>query len=151
MAGFTVDLEGLAELEEALAELPKATGKNVLKRALIHAGTPIAETASLAARKLTGMLQRSYGVSDKLSRRQRSLYSRESTVEVFAGPGALVQAITEEFGTSHSAAHPTMRPAFDAHKREALASVGKELGEEIEKARARIARKAERLAAQMKR
>lgn len=150
MAKVTFKLEGLSELQEALQELPKATGKNVVKRALIKAGQPIADQAQSNARRLTGKFQRSFGVSDRLASRQRSQHKKESEVEVFAGPGELVQAITEEFGTAHSAAHPTMRPAWDAHKRSALDSIAKDLADEIEKARARLARKAAREAAKMR-
>lgn len=150
MAKQTFRIEGLSELLEALQELPKATGKNVQKRALLKAGKPIADAAAANARRLTGKLQRSFGVSDKLSSRQKSQHKKESSVEVFAGPGALVQAITEEFGTAHSAAHPTLRPAWDQNKRAALESIKDDLANEIEKARKRLARKAEREAAKIK-
>lgn len=149
MAKVTFKIEGVSELQEALQELPKATGKNVPKR-LIKRGQLIADDAQSKARVLSGKFQRSFGVSDKLSKRQRSQNKKESEVEVFAGPGDLVQAITEEFGTAHSAPHPTMRPAWDAHKRSTLNSIAKDLAEEIEKARARLARKAEREAAKMR-
>lgn len=150
MAKQTFRIDGLSDLAEALKELPKATGKNVQKRALIKAGQPIANQAQANARRLTGKLQRSFGVSDKLSRRQKTQHKKESAVEVFAGPGALAQAITEEFGTAHQAAHPTLRPAWDGNKRAALESIKEELVNEIEKARKRLARKAERDAARMK-
>lgn len=41
----SVAVEGLRELDAALGELPKATGRNVLKRVLIRAGEPIASRA----------------------------------------------------------------------------------------------------------
>jgi HK97 gp10 family phage protein len=142
MARQTFRIEGLRELEEALGELSKATGKNILKRVLTKAGEPIAEDAAANARRLTGKFERSFGVSQKLSRRQKSQHVKQSGVEVFAGPGALVQAITEEFGTSSQAPHPTLRPAWDANKKAALDGIKDDLAEEIEKARARAARKA---------
>ena len=142
----TFKIEGLSETLDALAELPKATSKNVLKRALMKAGKPIADDARSRAHKLTGALQRSYGVSDKLSNRQRGEHQKQSEVEVFAGPGALVQAITEEFGTAHNPAHPTMRPAWDKHKQTALDSIVADLWDEIEKAAQRQARKSARAA-----
>lgn len=150
MAKVTFKIEGLSELQEALQELPKATGKNVLRRALIKAGTPMAEQARASARTLTKTLQRSFGVSERLASQQRKNHKKESQVEVFAGAGNLAQAIMEEFGTVHSAANPMLRPAWDAHKRSALDSIAKDLADEIEKARARLARKAEREAAKMK-
>lgn len=149
MGRETFTIEGLKELDEALAELPRATGKNTLMRALIKAGQPVADDAANSARRLSGALQRSFGVSQKLSRRQKSQHKKESTVEVFAGPGALAQAITEEFGTAHSGPHPTLRPSWDANRMKVLESIKDDLAIEIEKARERLARKAARQLALM--
>lgn len=140
-------VEGLKELEEALRELPKATGKNVLRRALLKAGEPIASSAAALAPRLRGKLQMSIGTGTKLSRRQKRLHRPESTVEVFVGAGALVQAITQEFGTVNHPAKPFMRPAWDGNKTKALDTIRDDLAEEIEKARQRLARKAARIAA----
>jgi|SRR5262245_24844379 len=142
-----VHIEGLAEVAEGLDELPKATATNVQKRALLKAAVPIAQTAQRLAPRLSGHLQMSIEPGTKLSRRQKSLYKKESKVEVFVGPAALVQAITQEFGTITNKPQPFMRPAWDQNKREAFIIIKDELAEEIEKARARIARKTARLAA----
>jgi HK97 gp10 family phage protein len=83
--------------------------------------------------------------SDKLSRRQKSLYHKESEVEIYVGPAALVQAITQEFGTVTNRPQPFLRPAWQENKRAALDNIKDVLAEEIEKARARIARKTARL------
>lgn len=149
MAKVSFRVEGLSELEDALSELSKATGKNVLKRFLTKRGEPIADDAANHARRRSGKLVGSFGVSQKLSRRQKSLHVKEATVEVFAGAGALVQAITEEFGTSHSAPHPTLRPAFDSNKSKFFDGMRDDLADEIEKARARAARKAAKLLAKI--
>ena len=140
-------IEGLKELEEALQELPKATGKNVLKRALMDAGQPVLDAARSAAPQLSGALQRSHTVGTKLTRSQKKENTPESTVEVYVGPSGLVQAITQEFGTRVAPAQPFMRPAWDANKVRALLMVRDSLADEIEKARARLARKAARLLA----
>jgi HK97 gp10 family phage protein len=147
MVALTFKIEGLAEVAEGLNELPKATGTNVLKRALKEAADPIATAAKQKAPRLSGALQVSIKPSDKLSRRQKSLYHKESEVEIFVGPSALVQAITQEFGTVTNRPQPFLRPAWQEHKHEALESIKDVLAEEIEKARARIARKTARLAA----
>lgn len=143
----TVKLEGYAELAEGLEELPQATATNVQKRALKKAAAPIVDAAKRLAPRLSGHLQTSIKPSEKLSRRQKSLYHKESQVEIFVGPAALVQAITQEFGTINNRPQPFMRPAWDANKRKALELIKDELAAEIEKARARIARKTARLAA----
>lgn len=150
MATKFYHVEGLSDLEDGLAEFPKATAKNVLKRVLLKAGQPIADDAEASARRRSGKLQTSFGVSSKLSRRQRTQHKQQSMVEVFAGPGALVQAITEEFGTSSQAPHPMLRPAWDSKGPKALDSMRDDLAEEIDKAAQRAARKAAKQLALMK-
>ena len=59
---------------------------------------------------------------------------------VEAGPEP--QAVTQEFGTVNHPPHPFMRPAWLANKTRALDTMKKELWEEIQKAAARLARKA---------
>lgn len=64
MAKETVSLEGLKELEDAIKELPKATGRNVIRRALTRAAQPMAAAASAIAPKgPTGTLKQSIVVS----------------------------------------------------------------------------------------
>lgn len=150
MARQSFHIDGLSELEDALAELPKATGKNVLKRALTKAGEPIEEMAERLAPQLSGALKRSFTTGTKLSRRQKSQHEKESDVEVFVGPGSLAQAITQEFGTAHHGAKPFMRPAWDSNKSKAFDTIKEDIKTEIDKAVARLARKAARLAAKMK-
>jgi HK97 gp10 family phage protein len=159
-----VKIEGLRELDAALGELPKATGKNVLRRVLRKAAEPIA--ADMRAKAPddpdTGGddLRSSIGVGSKLSRRQAGLHRKmfrddRASVEIFAGAGALPQAITSEWGTGprhkrdgtfvgEVRAQPFARPAWDANKRAALDTVASELGDEILKAAKRLARKAAR-------
>lgn len=144
---FTVKVEGLRELEEALKELPKATGKNALKRALMRAAEPIAAAAAAMAPRRKGKLIASIKVGTTLSTNQRRRHEKQGDVEVFAGAGPLPHAHLQEFGTAHSAPKPFMRPAWDANKFRALASIKSDLAEEIEKARQRLARKAARLSA----
>ena len=146
MVAVTFKLEGLSELADGLDELPKATSTNVVKRALLKAADPIAEYAKRLAPRLTGALQLSISPGTTLSRRQKSLYHKESQVEIFVGPGALVQAITQEFGTVSQPPQSFMRPAWDAEKMHALNLIKIELADEIEKARVRIARKTAALA-----
>jgi HK97 gp10 family phage protein len=143
----TFRIDGLSELKEALEELPKATGTNVLKRALIKAGEPIRDEAQRLAPRAVGTLQASMIVSSKLSRRQKSEHKKESKVEFFVGPAPLVQAITQEFGTVDHPPQAFMRPAWDGNKRAGLESIKDTLAAEIEKARQRLARKTARLLA----
>ena len=145
MAKEILKIEGLSELKAALAELPKATSTNVLKRALTNAADPMQETAQRLAPRATGKLQRSITVGTKLSNSQKSKYKKINKVEIFVGPAPLKRSIMQEFGTVNHRPQPFMRPAFEQHWRGAIELIKKELWTEIDKARARIARKAARL------
>jgi hypothetical protein len=145
----TFKIEGLRELDEALTELPKATARNVLLRTLKAEGQRVADAGEAYAPKLTGGLAQSYAVSTKLSRRQKSLASKESMVEVYIGPSPHPKSVQTEFGNAHQSAHPHLRPAWDGNWRAVLEGIKDTLTEQIEKARARLARKAARDAAKM--
>src|SRR5699024_4921775 len=90
---------GLSQLEQGLSELPRATGKNVLRRLLRERGKRIAERARNLAPVDEGALKDSIGVSTKLTRSQRRRRRKKAAVEMFVGPGGHPQAITQEFGT----------------------------------------------------
>jgi hypothetical protein len=148
MAGVRFRVEGLRELDQALQELPKATGRNVLLRTLKAQAQRIADAGEAnAPRGATGRLAESYTVSTRLSRRQRKMNTKASHVEVYVGPSPHPKSIQTEFGNAHQAAHPHLRPAWDSNVMPTLADIEAELRQQIEKARARLARKAARLAA----
>lgn len=65
MATSHVRLEGFRELEAALRELPKATGKNVLRRVAKGALQPMADEAAAKAPRRSGALAYSIIVSEK--------------------------------------------------------------------------------------
>lgn len=146
----TFKIEGLRELERALTELPKATGKNVLRRTLLKIGRPIAEAMRVRAPDdpATGGndLKGSINVATRLSRRQRALHKKmfksdRASVEAFVGAGFIPHAHMQEFGTVHHGPQPFARPAWDAEKMRALESVKKELENEIIKSANRLARR----------
>ncbi len=146
--GKPFSIEGLRQTEEALRQLPELTRANVARRVLKKGAEPIAEAGARNAHELTGNLRESYGIGTRLNKRQRALHRKEpDTVEVFVGPTD-VAGVQEEFGNDHQIAHPHLRPAWDAEKRNALDIVVKSLGDEIGKAVKRMERKAARLAAQ---
>jgi HK97 gp10 family phage protein len=149
----TVTVEGLAETAAALEEFSKATTANILRRVLLAAGQPIADMATSLAPRATGALQLSISVvpaqPSKMTRTSRGQYDKKSQVEVVVEAGPVRQAVIQEFGTVHNPAHPYMRPAFHSQRDNALGIVKKQLAVEIEKARARAARKAARIAAKV--
>jgi HK97 gp10 family phage protein len=150
MARQTFRIEGLSELDTALQELPKATARNVLLRTLKAQGQIIGDAGEQNAPRLSGKLADSYTVGTKLSRRQRSLNTKGSDVEVYVGPTPHPKSVQTEFGNRHQAAHPHLRPAWDGNVMKVLEGIRATLAEEIEKARARLARKAEREAARLR-
>ena len=150
MAREFFKVEGLKDLDAALKELPKSTSRGILRRTLTKEAQPIAVAGEALAPKLTGKLAKSYTVGTKLSRRQKRMHKKESDVEVFVGPTPHAKSVQTEFGNAHHAAHPHLRPAWDSNWRRVLDGIRNTLANEIEKTRARIARKAARDAAKLK-
>jgi len=147
----SITVEGLRELLQSFEDLPKATSRNVLKRALTEAAQPIADRGeSLAPRGATGKLADSYMVTTKLTGRQRGLHKKESPVEVYVGPTPHPKSVQTEFGNAHQAAHPHLRPAWDQEHMATLNRIAQDVAEQIEKARQRMARKAARQLAKLR-
>jgi hypothetical protein len=98
---------------------------------------------------LTGHYERSIiiGPSSKLTPRQKRDAKQEgpyfSEIHIGTSDPAGQQL---EFGNAHMAAEPSGRPAWDSTQGEVLEGIGKDFGDEIEKSRARLARKAAKLA-----
>lgn len=147
---MTVRLEGFRELERALNELPKSTGRNVLRRVAKGALEPMADKARGMAPVERGDLKQSIQVSEKRTKRVTRLnrFDRNTGVEVAMGPvsgkGVLNYATFAEFGTNDTRARPFMRPAWESGKDDALEYVKANLGSEIEKTAKRLAKKAAR-------
>lgn len=162
MAKRTVRVEGLRDLQRALSELPKATSRNVQRRAMIKALTPMERQAESLAPALTGELRRGIEVGTKLSKRQQSehrasigmkgfrttegfRYDPQTAIFMFMGPRGSAKAIVQEFGSVYLSPHPYMRPAWDSGAGPAVETIKDELWSEIDKAAARLARKAAKL------
>lgn len=150
----TVTVEGLSETLDALGELTTATQANVMRRVLLQAGQPIADAATaLAPRGPSGNLVASISVApaqpSKMTRSSRGAYDKQNTVEVVVEAGPVPQSIFQEFGTVHNSARPFMRPAWHGQREQALQIIQEQMSVEIEKARARAAAKAARIAAKI--
>lgn len=163
-------IEGLADLEKALDNLSKSTGRSVLRRSMRKAAEPMAEMARTLAPVKTGKLRDSIKFGSLLNGSQRKLQRKltveeRAAVELFLGPsyvkgsggrvGHLVEFGTAPHlngglfpGTMHpgTAPQPFMRPAFDAEARPTINRLKPILWAEIGKAAARAARKAARAA-----
>lgn len=147
---MTVRLEGFRELERALNELPKSTGKNVLRRVAKGALQPMAEKARSLAPKDKGDLAGSIQVSEKRTKRVARInrFDKNTGIEMAMGPvsggGVLNYATFAEFGTNDTRATPYMRPSWDSGKDNALEYIKANLGREIDRAATRLAKKAAR-------
>lgn len=141
MSPQIIAVEGLSDLNDALAELPKAVARDVLVAVLTEQGQAIRDAGAALAPVLSGLLRDSYTISTKLSRRQSSLNHKESEVEVYIGPGPEVESIQTEFGNAHQAPEPHLRPAFDANVMKVLDGIKTALAAKIEQSRARLVRK----------
>ena len=148
---MTVRLEGFRELERALNELPKSTGKAVLRRVAKGALEPMADRARGMAPVDRCDLRASIQVSEKRTRRaiRTNRFDKNTGVEIAMGPvsggGVLNRATFVEFGTVDTRAQPFMRPAWDGGKDDALDYVKANLGREIGRAATRLAKKNARL------
>jgi hypothetical protein len=146
-------VEGLAELDRALGELPKTTARAVLRRTGLKALEPfVAKVRSMAPidadpesspKRPPGTLRDSYIAGTKLNKAQARTAKREgkSFVEVYAGTNDPA-GVQTEFGNAHQSAQPHARPAWETTQSEVIDLVGKQLFAEIEKAAARLAKKA---------
>lgn len=172
MPNENVRVEGLRELEAALRELPKATGKNTIRRALTTAAQPFVAQAKASAPERTGALKRgitmsrvkfSSGDAGKrafaealakgASRKEAGEAAHAANAEtsdnvtagiIVVGPGRHPQAIFQEFGTAHNAPKAYMRPTWEENKMPAIETIREALWDEIKKAADRIAKKAAR-------
>jgi HK97 gp10 family phage protein len=148
---MTVQLQGFRELEKALAELPKATGRNVLRRVARRALEPMAEKARSLAPKDSGDLAESIQISEKRTKRVTRInrFDKNTGIEMAMGPvsggGVLNYATFVEFGTIDTAPHPFLRPAWYRGKDDALEYVKANLGREIDRAATRLAKKVARI------
>jgi HK97 gp10 family phage protein len=150
----TARLVGFKELASALeAELPKATRKNITRRAAIDALKPLEQRAKALAPKDDGALANSITTKPaKAKRVSRTRYASTSgSISVMTGPtsgrgadSAGGNAAWQEFGTVKMPANPYMRPAADTEGQDTVDRLGEALAVQIDKAKARIARKAAR-------
>jgi HK97 gp10 family phage protein len=170
----------LQELEAALKELPKATGKNCIRRAIVQAAQPIVDTAtqlcrvrrikpSIAVSRIkfftggAGKAAFAAAMAGGATREDAGAAAHAANAAAVSESGGAITTSGQaaigptraafygfEFGTIHQPPHPFMRPAWEANKMGVAQMVATVLKEEIEKARVRIANKQARLLAQMK-
>lgn len=141
---------GFRELERALAEeLPKATARAAMLRTAKKVMEPVREGMERRAPELTGTLSEGMKTQVvKAKRQSRARFERSSGVSVNTGPTTARQEggnpAWQEFGTEKMPAHPYARPTADAEGPGVIEAVREELTSQIDKAKARIAKRAAR-------
>lgn len=147
----SLKLEGAKELEEGLMELQGVTAMGVVRRSLLKAVDPVIQSAKGRAPVDRGDLAKSIDAATRLSKRQRSLNRpivSAHGVEVYVGPGlknggrGVRHAHLVEFGTSHMAPQPFMRPAWLSNLDAVFNGLAQLMGLELAKAAKRAAAKA---------
>ena len=137
--------EGFKQLADELEQLPRATGKNVLRRAGREALQPMLEAAKRNAPVDDGTLRDSITIKNTKAKRQsRTRYAKSDGVSLSLGPTGRPEggnAAWQEFGTVKQPAQPFMRPAADAEGEGVIDALGEALAVQIKKATDRMARK----------
>lgn len=153
-----VKLKNFEELERALAEdLPRATAKNTLRKSMIAAMKRIedgmAEKAPFDPNDRDGdgnhLRDTMKTQAVKAKRQQGGRYARSTGIAVRTGPApvgkrARANAGWQEEGTVKMAPNAYARPTADAEGPKVVEEVIEVLRENIDKAKARIAKKAAR-------
>ncbi len=148
-------VEGLRELDDALAELPQALRRPVVLSALRRAAKPMIRDARLRAprgtdpRRRGSRKQRRAGKSVAIgpgadsikARAMRARSQYEATVAI--GPDKKHWYMSfSEFGTSRQPPQRFLTAAFETHKVKAIETFGDALWQSISRKAARLARKA---------
>lgn len=152
----TMKLHGARELEKALRELPRRTGKAAMRRALKKVAQPIEDDAKLhAAQAKPELGAHGISISTRLSRRQkRGRRSDRNTTYMYIGAHSARRGLAHLFefgtrfrrhksgkGTGRMLPKPFMRPAWDRHKGTLVATLGRAVWLEVEKSAKRLARR----------
>lgn len=151
--GFSVRIDGLKQIDEALGQLGKATGRNVMRRVAVARLEPMAEAARQNVPVHNSDLKDSIQVSTRSAGYAKRINRRsKSEAEAYMGPAGMgggkapPQGSLQEFGTKNHAPQPFMRPAWDSGKMDLIDGIADDLWAEISKAAARQAKKAAKLA-----
>lgn len=99
---MTVKTEGFLDMDKALAEFSKATGRNIMRRAAAKGAEVIGDRARQLAPVDQGDLRDSIEVTTKLGPRAKGMTRKASEIEVYVGPTEDVRfrAHFIEFGTA---------------------------------------------------
>jgi HK97 gp10 family phage protein len=126
----TFEIRGAKEMEDLLKELGPNIASRIGDRALKAGAKPIIREAKRLCPKQSGELRKS--IAGQVVKRPRQ--NDERVVLIGFKPPASRRAHFIEFGTSHNAAKPFMRPALDSQHGQALTAMAETLADGIARA-----------------
>ena len=151
-----VQITGLRELDDALAQFSDKVAKKALDNALSYAATPIVKDAKTRAAKAPEPHEMEYGRAGnkvtvqpgllksairkrRLKKNELSKLGASAGVAVYIGKGTKQKLYPRywhfvEYGTSKQPLSPFLRPAFDTKAAEAVERFKTKLRQNIEKA-----------------
>jgi HK97 gp10 family phage protein len=142
----TVRVDGLKELQRALTKLPVELQRASETNALREGMKPVLKTARATAPSDTGLLKKAMGLTVRKGKNgitarvgARTGFKKQVTRKgksVMADPSKYSHLV--EYGTSHSAAKPFIRPAVENNTSEITAGLAKGYEKGMEKALAKV-------------
>jgi HK97 gp10 family phage protein len=131
-----VEITGLDELTAAFKNMGEKMAKKAIRDALDYSGSVLQVAQGEAAPEYEGSEKGSPHPAGQLKqdiRRKIRLDPEAGTGVVGIGPSKLsFYGALREFGTSHEAAHPWLRPSFDATAQDAIDAFCKVIAAYIE-------------------
>lgn len=139
---ITVKVEGFAELERALRQLPEEIAGKVLREAFRRASKPMAEDAKQSAPRSDDPGAGGHMADSIKVRNMKSENSlNDVQVDFWIGPDRKhFYGLFQEFGTVKQGARPFMRPAFDSDVQGVIDRFGGEIWKGIERAARKLNR-----------
>lgn len=138
-----VNIQGAAQLEAFLRDLPPRIAKTALQHSL-NAGAAIVvdafKTSAPVGPDAGGKVRHGKNLGklrDAIHRGTLNLAGASLTVGI--GIGKAFWGVFDEFGTSRQAARPWLRPAWERVKYAVLNAIGRDLGSSIEREALKLA------------
>lgn len=153
MIKVTIKVEGLKELDEKLGKIDHKMRGKALDKAISHGLRPMHAKAKKYAALAKEPHTMQYGKGEvtvqpgllksairrrKLNKKELSQHKYSTATAIYIGKGTKQKLYPRywhfiEYGTRKQAAQPFIRPAYDAHKDEAVQRFKSKLSEEISK------------------
>lgn len=156
MYDVTVKIEGLAEIERKLRQLPERIGRNAMRRALRKGANVVRDVAKVNAKRVddpetADQIAKNVAVSSGGAKRERQAGGPMVRVGVRGGARPLKRGTQTglpggdtthwrfvEFGTSEAAAQPFMRPAMAQGGEGAMNAAASAMQQEFDKELAKL-------------